>query len=370
VYLSGSGGSGKLVTSFQSSSIGSGSVVSTLDFTTGSTYDICFSIIPNGRLLLYVNGQIDSAGAGNAYFANTTGSYILGNYGLQSTSSFSGSIFSHKVYSLPADDLLTTNFNFVSSRLGLSRESRLIATVLTVGAGGRGIAFGSAGGGGGGGGVVLTSYDISTPSTVPVVVGLGSTGGNNGGTSSFGSTVANGGGTAGTWYKQPGFPGGSGGGGGMSNDGTILAGGTGSIGQGFPGGIAVGSFWAGGGGGAVSPGRPADTVNLVGGIGGDGYLSSISGTPVYYGGGGAARSGPQLGPWYDGLPGLGGGAVNQNGIDYTGAGSGGGTVTTRGGHGVVIVKYSGPVKATGGTITTVGQDIIHTFTSSGNFTIL
>ena len=39
-----------------------------------------------------------------------------------------------------------------------------------------------------------------------------------------------------------------------------------------------------------------------------------------------------------------------------------------GGSGIVIVRYSGPQKATGGTITTVAGYTIHTFTSSGTFT--
>jgi hypothetical protein len=41
---------------------------------------------------------------------------------------------------------------------------------------------------------------------------------------------------------------------------------------------------------------------------------------------------------------------------------------SNGGSGVVIVRYSGTQRATGGTVTTVGGYTYHTFTSSGTFT--
>ena len=41
-----------------------------------------------------------------------------------------------------------------------------------------------------------------------------------------------------------------------------------------------------------------------------------------------------------------------------------------GGSGIVIIRYLGAVAATGGTITTSGSYTIHTFTSSGTFTII
>jgi hypothetical protein len=39
-----------------------------------------------------------------------------------------------------------------------------------------------------------------------------------------------------------------------------------------------------------------------------------------------------------------------------------------GGSGVVIIRYSGGQRATGGTVTTVSGYTYHTFTSSGTFT--
>jgi hypothetical protein len=48
-------------------------------------------------------------------------------------------------------------------------------------------------------------------------------------------------------------------------------------------------------------------------------------------------------------------------------------VTTRqgqaGGSGIVIIRYAGKTRATGGTITEDGQDTIHTFDTSGTFTV-
>jgi hypothetical protein len=48
----------------------------------------------------------------------------------------------------------------------------------------------------------------------------------------------------------------------------------------------------------------------------------------------------------------------------------GGTGARAGGSGIVIVSYpTGSITATGGTITTSGGNTIHTFTSSGTFTV-
>jgi hypothetical protein len=39
-----------------------------------------------------------------------------------------------------------------------------------------------------------------------------------------------------------------------------------------------------------------------------------------------------------------------------------------GGTGIVIVAYPGAQRGTGGTVTSVGGNTIHTFTSSGTYT--
>jgi hypothetical protein len=57
----------------------------------------------------------------------------------------------------------------------------------------------------------------------------------------------------------------------------------------------------------------------------------------------------------------------------TGGGGGGGTRAgsengAAGGSGVVILRYVGAQRGTGGTVTSAGGYTIHTFTSSGTFT--
>jgi hypothetical protein len=56
----------------------------------------------------------------------------------------------------------------------------------------------------------------------------------------------------------------------------------------------------------------------------------------------------------------------------TGGGGGGGPeysdAGATGGSGIVILRYLGTQRGTGGTITSVGGYTIHTFTSSGTFT--
>jgi hypothetical protein len=39
-----------------------------------------------------------------------------------------------------------------------------------------------------------------------------------------------------------------------------------------------------------------------------------------------------------------------------------------GGTGIVIISYSGGQRGSGGTVTSVGGNTIHTFTTSGTFT--
>jgi hypothetical protein len=245
-------------------------------------------------------------------------------------------------------------------------------------------------GGGGGGGVLQGKSEVSSQA-YDIVVGNGGSAGNfstfptNGGNSTAFGLTAIGGGRPGAWTQYPPLSGGSGGGGGAFTSATAEAiGASGTAGQGNSGGDGVPdpNRAGGGGGGAGSPGGNASSN--VGGKGGDGLPSSISGTLTYYGGGGsgASRSGSEV---TDG--GLGGGGKGfgltatktgeQNGTPNTGGGGGGaesgsqtGTTGGSGGSGIVIIRYPGPQRATGGTVTTVGNDIVHTFTGNGTFTVL
>jgi len=274
--------------------------------------------------------------------------------------------------------------------------------VLVV-AGGGGGGANHAGGGGAGGLLYMNNYAVTTGVGITVTVGLGGakstshTAGPIGGTgqnSVFGGLTANGGGgggnrrDAGTVGLENGGAGGSGGGGGGqgADNNPTSPGGSGTVGQGNPGGTA--SYHAGAGGGGAG-GRGSTTYGSLGaaqgtnfpGDGGPGLCFSISGFPQYYAGGGGG--GGFIGGFYAGKGGMGGGGDGQingtqkvNGTPNTGGGGGGANGGGNsnggdGGSGIVIVRYPGPQKASGGnTITQVGGHTIHTFTSSGTFTPL
>jgi hypothetical protein len=233
-----------------------------------------------------------------------------------------------------------------NSTFGLN-ETIYNTTILIVGGGG---GSGVNGGGGGGGGVYLvTSYNIT--SNTSVKVGAGGPGGgcndpyvNDGQNSSFGTLIGVGGGGGANGCSLNAHNGGSGGGGGDSET-TAGYGGNGTTGQGnkggnnFPGSKAC----SGGGGGAGQPGTNA--TNSGGGNGGNGTSINMNGTAVYYGGGGGGMcyySNP------NGLGGLGGGAdgvrdnnAGKSGTNGLGGGAGGygGGSAGNGGSGIVIVRY-------------------------------
>ena len=245
------------------------------------------------------------------------------------------------------------------------QKQTLTVEYLMVAAGGAGGT--SFGGGGGAGGLLSGSSVFQLSGTYPIVIGQG-LGSSNGGNTTFNSLTAVGGGRGGRYNlsqtQGAGQSGGSGGGGARDSNGN-QSGGSGTIGQGFGGGNCTGQFLPGGGGGAGQAGQSGNQAGGTnnGGNGGNGLQSAINGTLTYYAGGGAGRGGS-----VDGTAGLGGGgAVAVDGTANTGGGGGanGGT----GGSGIVILRYLGPEKATGGTVTTNGNYIVHTFTASGDFNI-
>jgi hypothetical protein len=59
------------------------------------------------------------------------------------------------------------------------------------------------------------------------------------------------------------------------------------------------------------------------------------------------------------------GQAPSNGATNTG---GGGGASGNGGSGIVIIRYAGAQRGTGGTVTSSGGFTIHTFTSSGTYT--
>ncbi len=211
-----------------------------------------------------------------------------------------------------------------------------------------------------------------------VTIGAGGTAGNNGADSTVGSVLSVTGGGKGS--TGVGSNGGSGGGGG--ND-QAHAGGTGVAGQGFAGGAAhngLGSEFLGGGGGGASEAGQSVGDNTVAGDGGAGLNSTLSGATLpYAGGGGGSHYDDGGGAGDNGDGGLGGGGnggggsagVGAAGTANRGSGGGGGNTPGVGGSGIAIISYpTGSLNATGGTITTSGGNTIHTFTTSGTFTVL
>jgi hypothetical protein len=292
-------------------------------------------------------------------------------------------------------------------------KSSSVEVLVVAGGGGGGMDMG--GGGGGGGVVYRRNYSAPINAPISVTVGAGGAGslgpygggqaaGSSGADSIFGNLRAFGGGGGGSGHYwtvlgAQGQPGGSGGGDSTQYGYGRRGGGASGIpGQGYKGG---GQSWfsqysAGGGGGAGQ--RGGGGSDSYGGKGGQGFLSDINGTSLYWGGGGGGSGytirggdgglgGGAGGSAYGGYtPGSGGGSalnagangVGQNsgnggnGGANTGGGGGGGTHWDsdggNGGSGIVIVRYFGSQRATGGTITTSGGYTIHTFTSSGTFT--
>jgi hypothetical protein len=255
---------------------------------------------------------------------------------------------------------------------------------LIVGGGGAGGAY-AFGGGGGGGGVVAGMFQVKSGIQYFAIVGAGGAGGSgsynngrNGDPSIFANMVAAGGGGGGSFDSSTfyiGLDGGCGGGNsGYGSPGNART----SVGRGMQGfhGALGGTYGGGGGGGAGESGSPGG--GLLGGDGGDGRVSTITGSSVYYagGGGGGGYNGGAGGN--GGLGGGGAGATaNTNnavsGASNTGGGGGGvssiaGGLSGAGGSGIIILRYSGAQRGSGGTVSSVGGNTLHTFTTVGSNT--
>jgi hypothetical protein len=263
------------------------------------------------------------------------------------------------------------------------------AQYLVVAGGGGGGANNGAGGGAGG---LLSNTASLIPGTVySITVGAGGPNttsgdltGTTGSNSVFGAITALGGGGGGSPQQFSGYSGKSGGSGGGSA-GTASSGGAGTSGQGYAGGISYNnnaSPWAGGGGGGAGGGGSNGT-NTAGGYGGIGQQSSITGSVIYYAGGGAGGVYNVSGVGQGGSGGGGNGGSNNTsstaGSTNTGGGGGGGGsngsglgTASSGGSGVVIISiptsyYTG-ITTGSPTVTTNGSNTVLTFTSSGTYT--
>lgn len=274
----------------------------------------------------------------------------------------------------------TSSLEFYNGSIWINIVGTYTAEILIVaGGGGGGLCFG--GGGGAGGLIYNANYVLTSGTVVPITVGSGGTNRSNssgnggpGGNSSFGSLIAVGGGFGAGNCGNTGGNGGSGGGG-SSTGGGLYLGGTGTSGQGNNGGQSPTNEGGGGGGaGAFAVNQQRK--------GGDGLQYSITGVSRYYAGGGSgAGSGSVSG-------GLGGGGTGGyamasgvgNAIANTGGGGGGSIIAGGsgtsgiGGSGIVIVRYQGSQRASGGnniySITVSGISYtVHEFTSEGSSTL-
>jgi hypothetical protein len=193
----------------------------------------------------------------------------------------------------------------------LNREGKI--EYLVVGAGGSGAYNSIQGGGGGGAGDVKTGFLTIAKGTAPMTVTVGTNVSGNGNPSSF-STITSNGGTAGSGRS-----------GGTSGSG--IAGGGPSDG-------------GGAGGGAKSAEIYPRGLN-VGGEGGRGLGSSISGIYKEYGGGGAGAGKNGLFETFP-EPMYGGGSRDILPVANSGGGGSGGCGgygATTGANGVVIIRY-------------------------------
>jgi uncharacterized repeat protein (TIGR02543 family) len=176
---------------------------------------------------------------------------------------------------------------------------------LVVGGGGGG----GSGGGGGGGVLQGSNYSVTAANNYTVTVGAGGQGGSGGagsrpinstagGQSVFATITALGGGSGGQGNQHAGT--GASGGGSQYDCTSIACAGTGTPGQGTNGAASTHGGYGGGAGGGGAGGAGGNTILYhIGGKGGDGVQSTITGTATYFGGGG-------------------GGGINSNDNQYCG----------------------------------------------------
>jgi hypothetical protein len=268
---------------------------------------------------------------------------------------------------------------------GIVADSYTVEYIVIAGGGGGGRGRGGGGGAGGyrssvasepsgGGSSAEASITVSPGTPYTVTVGAGGLGGqssdtkgSNGSNSSFYSITSIGGGAGGGAYQTlTTNTGGSGGGGaGQVTGGYSNSGGAGTSGQGYPGGNtpSYNDVNGAGGGGAGAVGTYQ--------TGGVGIASSINGTSTYRAGGGGGGGDNASGPGGNGGGGAGSTGAATNGTTNTGGGGGGSifnNTSGTGGSGIVILRYLGAQRGTGGTVSTAGSYTVHTFTGSGTFT--
>lgn len=354
-------------------------------------------------------GQYTGGGGGGGMHYNRnnrggnggSGIVIIRHLDTSGTSTFNGR---------NAEKISSLVFSMDAANIG---KGSSVEVLVVAGGGGGGSDMG---GGGGGGQAFVTNYSVRINTPINVVVGAGGSGatgyanypppGYNGVNTRFGNLTAIGGGGGGSGHYFPpeygvghGQDGGNAGGdapkwGRNKGNGTLSS--YGGYEGAASGHYGDGSYTAGGGGGNRQPGS-GGRGSWQAGHGGIGLYSDINGTGYYWGGGGGGAGyqntsgnggnggGGGGSGWSTGIAGTGGAGLNAGGNGTlntsssgggvggtnTGGGGGGGGHQSSGGNGgsgIVIVRYAGSQKATGGTITSSGGYTIHTFTSSETFT--
>lgn len=348
-----------------------------------------------------------TAVAGNIYPVNTTSGAITvslpaspsaGNFvtivdyaGTASTNNITISPNGSKINASTANTVINSarnayNFVYVDSTQGwISYADQTLNPYnveFLIVAGGGGAASKRCGGGGAGGYISSNNY-VSSGTIYTITVGGGGAGNTSFGSGPGGAgsnssvsltlyaTAAVGGGGGGTYNSAAGS-GGSGGGAG-SSDGNNGTAGSATSGQGSAGGSAGTGFGGAGGGGASAVGS-----NVVGtSNGANGGAGTAWSDGVTYAGGGGGGAGSTSGTGGTGGAGGGGNGGNSGagtaGTANRGGGAGGtgdaaGATGASGGSGIVIIRYGGSQRGSGGTVTSAGGYTYHTFTTSGTFT--
>lgn len=261
--------------------------------------------------------------------------------------------------------------------------------LIVAGGGGGGHAYetnpaGDGAGGGGAGGYLTGTTTATGQAQYSIVIG-----GGGGDTASGSNTTALGLTAVGGGYggQDPASGGGAnnggngGSGGGAASDcGGASYGGSATSGQGNKGGDVTANICGNGRNGAGGGGAGAAGVNgnnSTGAAGGAGLNWQSLGTFYAGGGGGGGGNSQNNGGAGGNGGGGGGGNVNNNGANGSantgggggggGAGGTGGRAGGTGGSGIVIIRYLGAQKGSGGTVTSSGGYTYHTFTSSGTY---
>jgi hypothetical protein len=309
------------------------------------TYSLVSGSLPTG-MSLTSGGSI--SGTSQAVSSDTTYTFTI------RVTDSSGS-FSNREFSITSKAPVIQSFTNVGSTSWTSPVSGNIKILIVGGGGGAG-SFYQAGGGGAGGVVYRDDFSVTKDSSYPIVIGAGGNGSTgtaqsqtNGNNSSFSTLIGLGGGRGGSESLARNSGGSAGGAAHATNYTQASATQPGSASGGFgnAGGYITNSTCCGGAGGGGAGGIGG---NILGGgdpgnagSGGIGIQIDITGTNIYYGGGGAG-GGRSRGLDYA-TGGLGGGGNSgRSGIANTGGGGGGGSHSAsvpggNGGSGVVILRY-------------------------------